>query len=417
MTSGKQSLTAPYYVRGLALGIPAYLIGIHLWSWILMSSFYLGGHSDFRQIYAAAYMVRTGHAAHLYDPVSQERAQNELVSPAQVMPFIRPAYELLAFLPLTWLRYRTAYFLLLGVNLVCLGLVYRLLRPRMTNLAAIYPWLPIALFLGFLPIAAALIQGQDSILFLLMLTSAFMLMEHEEELWCGVVVGLALFKFQVIIPLAIIFLLWRRWSFMKGFALSGLAVGGISLWITGLSQVQAYIRILWLVGTSFVGHGYPVVIQRMANLHGLTFGLLGHHVAASWIPTLTLLASVAVLALIARLKLENTRDALLLAIAASAVLSYHLFIHDLSIVLIPLVVSLDRFLHGEADGDSDARLRFRLAAFVFVSPLLISYTGEHFYLVAVPLITFVLVQARKSMPAHDSVPIEIPEAVKQPRVA
>ena len=54
----------PYYVRGLALGIPAYLIGVHLWAWIFMAPFYLGGHSDFRQIYAAAQMVRTRAKRH-----------------------------------------------------------------------------------------------------------------------------------------------------------------------------------------------------------------------------------------------------------------------------------------------------------------------------------------------------------------
>lgn len=51
---------APYYVKALALGLTAYLLGVHLWIWVLMASFYLGGHSDFRQIYATAQMVRSG---------------------------------------------------------------------------------------------------------------------------------------------------------------------------------------------------------------------------------------------------------------------------------------------------------------------------------------------------------------------
>src|SRR5205814_9807818 len=50
-------LGAPHYVRSVAMGLSAFVVAAHLWSWISMSSFYLGGHSDFRQLSAAAYMV------------------------------------------------------------------------------------------------------------------------------------------------------------------------------------------------------------------------------------------------------------------------------------------------------------------------------------------------------------------------
>ena len=44
----------PYYVKAVAMGIPAYLVGVHLWTWVLMSGFYLGGHSDFRVSFTPA---------------------------------------------------------------------------------------------------------------------------------------------------------------------------------------------------------------------------------------------------------------------------------------------------------------------------------------------------------------------------
>jgi Glycosyltransferase family 87 len=395
--------TAPYYVKALAMGIPAYLIGVHLWTWILMSPFYLGGHSDFRQIYAAASMVRTGHRGELYDLAAQERTQNELVSSDEVMPFVRPAYELLLFVPISLLHYRSAYSLFLALNLVMLALIYRLLRPRLENLAAIFPWFPASLFLGFLPVAAALIQGQDSILVLLILTVAFLLLNRKKQFLSGVVVGFALFKFQIIIPLAVIFLLWKRWSFFKGFAFSGGVVSGISVWITGRSQVLAFVRILLFVGGSHVGHGYPILTQRMANLHGLIFGLLGGRVSALWIPLLTLLASMVLLIFAARAEIQSDSEALLVALVASTLLSYYLFIHDLSVLLLPLVLCLNRSLLGEAEGEPRARLRFRIAALAFVSPLLISYAGEYFYLAAVPFLHWMRLLVLKRDGEYDTV--------------
>src|SRR6266852_4898403 len=151
----------PYYVRACVLGIPAYLVGVHLWTWVFTVSVFLGGRADFRQLYAAGYMVRTGHANELYDYDAQKYFQDKLVSPAQVaLPFVRPAYQALVFAPLSRLTYRQAYFAFLVINVAILGVVFVLLLPWRQNLAIVYRWFPLTLFLGFLPMAAALIQGQ-----------------------------------------------------------------------------------------------------------------------------------------------------------------------------------------------------------------------------------------------------------------
>ena len=55
------TIRIPYYVRGLALGVPAYLVGVHLWTWVFMGSILMAGACDFREFYTAGYTLRTGH--------------------------------------------------------------------------------------------------------------------------------------------------------------------------------------------------------------------------------------------------------------------------------------------------------------------------------------------------------------------
>ena len=295
---------APYYVRGLALGLLAFLIGIHLWTWVFLLPTFLGGRSDFRQLYTAGYMVRSGHARELYSYNSQLRFQNERVSRADIpLPFIRPAYQALLFVPFSWLRYKTAYFAFLAINLVLLAVSFRLLRPWMDNLAKIYRWLPAAMFLGYLPIAAALMQGQDSILLLTLLLAAAVLLGRGRDLAAGVSVGLGLFKLQLVLPIALLFLVWRRWRFSVGFAISAGAAGVISVWLVGLAQTRIYVRSLVAMGAGLRSQAdllrYPVPVASMANLRGLILGLAGSRVSGFWVQAATIVLSGLVLALVA----------------------------------------------------------------------------------------------------------------------
>jgi hypothetical protein len=372
-------LGVPYYVRGLALGISAYFIGVHLWTWIFMFGTFLGGRSDFRQLYTAGYMVRTGHKHQLYDYNAQLRYQNEVVSQAEIpLPFIRPAYEAWIFAPLSVLAYSSAYLLLLTINCGLVVICYCMLRPDMQNLAQIYPWLPAAIFLGFLPLAAALMQGQDSILFLLLLTISYRLLTSQWEFYAGLVLGAGAFKFQILIPIALLFFFWRRWCFFVGVLSTSLLALLISIATVGSEQTTIYVR-------SLIGFNdasglsdllrYPISPTLMANIHGLVTGI-GEFVPLQRIQVLTLVLSLAVLAVLAFR--QPARDAFFVAIPAGALVSYYLLIHDLTILLLPLLVMLNRNIIAGSR-------RIQIAAtLMFVAPLCISYSAEHFYVVTLP---------------------------------
>jgi hypothetical protein len=385
------------YLPDLLLGVSPILLAVQLLGWLTFFPSALHGHADFRQLYAAGYMVRSGHAGELYDYRAQQKFQDMLVgSDERALPFIRPAYQALFFAPFSLLSYRTAYLMYLGLNLVLLTITFWLLRAHMRNLARAWRGLPVFVFLVFYPIALALMQGQDSILLLTLLAAALVALDRGWELVAGILVGLGLFKLQIVIPIALLFLLWKRWRFFAGFALSASLVSLVSLLVVGFAQTAAYARSLLSVGTSLASaNQFPLRVSIMANLRGLIFGLTGARLSALWIQALTIVASILVLLWVAVMAPRRPRrtDALVSAITASVIVSYYLFIHDLSVLLIPIALTLDRFIvaHAETTGGVLDRATAWMSAGLLVAPMCIFLMPGHFYLVSLPLCAFMVI--------------------------
>jgi hypothetical protein len=69
----------------------------------------------------------------------------------------------------------------------------------------------------FLPFAVALIQGQDSFFLLTALVCSFVAMERNRDFLSGAILALGLFKFQFVLPIALLFALWKEWRVVAGF--------------------------------------------------------------------------------------------------------------------------------------------------------------------------------------------------------
>src|SRR5689334_21586360 len=92
--------TGPYYVRALALGVPAILLTLHISGWLFFVPAISHGHFDFRHLYTAGYMVRTGHARELYQYDVEKQFEDSLLSHEEIaLSFIHLAYEALLFVP------------------------------------------------------------------------------------------------------------------------------------------------------------------------------------------------------------------------------------------------------------------------------------------------------------------------------
>ena len=388
-------------MQDILLGILPIVFCMQFLAWLTFLPKALRGHADFRQLYVAGYMVRTGHRTQLYDYAAQTYFQNTLVSnDERALPFIRPAYQALMFVPFSLLPYRTAYLGFLLLNVLLLALAFLILQPRLRGLSRVWPGLPPALFLGFYPVALALMQGQDSILLLALLAAALVSLERNRDLTAGALAGVGLFKFQIVVPIVLLFLLWRRWRFVKGFMFSAILVGLLSFITSGWAETVVFVHSLLSVGAGLPAVpgeiNFPLRINIMANLRGLIYGLASLRAPQRWLQVTTLLlSSLVVISVRARGRQQRGGDALILAITAGVVVSYYLFIHDLSILLIPIVLTLDRFISRNGTGEPFGRAAAAISALLFVAPMCIFVIPAHFYLVSVLICAFLFVLMKR----------------------
>jgi Glycosyltransferase family 87 len=406
-----KALVVPYYVRACALGISAYLIGIHLWTWVFNVRYFLAGRADFRAMYVAGYLVRTGQRDRLYDFGLQSRLQDSIVGPSNTpLPFNHLSYESLLFAPLSLFTYRTAYLIFLGLNLCLLGACFGMFRSWTQNLSEIYPWFPVALFAGYLPIAAALIQGQDSILLLTIFAGSFLLVERNQDAWAGVLLGLTIFKFQLALPIALMFLLWKNWGLLTGFVVTSTLVLCGSVWLVGPAGIRTYIHLLLTMSNTITPEYLRNVASpnQMPNLRGLMFGLANHRIPASFVQIITVSLSAAVLFWgTCRSGLRRGLVGFLAAITIATLVSYHLNIHDLSVMFLPIVCVLDRFVQSEGNGQTMDKWLARSAALAFCAPVAESFFPEHLYLASVPVFIFLAILLRH--PVATGMPVPPPE--------
>jgi glycosyl transferase family 87 len=322
----------PYYVLALAMAIPAVLVGVEIPSWLFLGSQTYALQSDLRVLYTPGYMLRTGQAKDIYDFSAIRRNQEEKVAPDNsAVPFLHPAYEATVFMLLSFLPYRAAYVVWAGVNFAILGLIYFLLRPCLPDLSAVGPkWIPPALLLGFMPVAFTILAGQDSLFLLLVLVLAYRRI-GSDEMQAGILLGLGMFRFQVLLPVVALFLLWRSLKFVWGWVVGSAVVLSVSVAITGVGAQMQYARLLRQMGSV----SFWLLLRRMPNLRGLfaacDFGM---------VPLALVSVSIFVVAAAIGAR-QNAQQRLLLAVSVSALVTYYLFLHDLSVLALPILLAIN----------------------------------------------------------------------------
>lgn len=336
------------YVRRIALqltsaqfhevifGLLPLLLGGQLLLWVVLLPIGLRGNADFGMFYTAGSMVRGGHSHELYDYDVETRFQNALVSKTPA-PYTHLPYEALLFDPISKLPYRSAYLMFVVLNLALVVFTGWLMRVPVEH-----RWLSAAIFVSYFPISAAIADGQDSIILLLITGVAWRLFTRRQEGLAGALLALGLFRFQLVLPIAGLLFLWRRWRFVAGFVLSAVAVLSVSTWLAGIDQMRIYgLHLVSLSSIAAQESGYSLSHSqsyRMVNLRAFFANILPGSQANA---VVTLIASFALLLFVAgRGRAITLSHKFAIAVAFSALVSYHLFVYDLAILLIPMMAAL-----------------------------------------------------------------------------
>jgi hypothetical protein len=364
-------------LRPLLVTFLAAMIVLHGWMFFSLRREIAAGYPDFTIFYTAGKCILQGHGRQLYDLETQFAIQREFASAVKhrenPLPFNHPPFEALLFAPLARLPYVAAYLVWAVFNLALILGFWILLRPRLLSLHGFLPALPLLAMFAFFPLVMALLQGQDSILLLFLYGLAFSALATGRNFVAGVCLGLALFKFQLVLPFVLVLLLRRQWRAVAGFAFTAFGLLLLSMAVVGWSGVLAYPGfVLGLSRSSAQAGIYP---RDMPNLRGLVNGSL--QLAGLPAKVLIIALSIALVALAAygwRVQTERAHSGrqfvlgFSLCLTVTIITSYHMLTHDLSLLILPILLLAERLVSGEVVGPARAILVASLAV-LFLTPL------------------------------------------------
>ena len=332
------------------------------------------GDPDFSVYYTAGRMLREGRGSQLYDPHAQLAMQREFSANAEIrhglLPYIHPPFEALIFLPLTFLPYPAAYALWNGLNLGILFGVSRLMRASVESFRHISGVDLYLALLAFFPVFANFHQGQDAILLLLVVLLAFRRWERGADFAAGLWIGAGLFKYHLILPLAVVLVLWRGRKFLLGLLTTASAVILISLAIVGWHGALTYPGFTWRV-LSQPGLG-RIPFRQLPNLLGLLAGWSSGEYTSWLLPAAALAGSILLLAVAVRMgKFAGNRPlarmAFAFALTSALFVGYSTNTYDLALLVLPMALVIDHYLRESAEPSTQ-----RIALIVPILPLLFS---------------------------------------------
>jgi hypothetical protein len=388
-----------FFLPSLGLG----LIALHLVVFWLVRREAVAGAPDFRIFYTAGLMLRRGQGQSLYKDELQAQTQQEVAPKAftdqGLLPYNHPPFEAILYVGLTYIPYLRAYFCWMLLNVGLLAATVYIARPWLPTLCESFPELLFLTPLAFFPAAYALMQGQDSVLLLALYVLAYAAFRRRQDLRAGVCLGLGLFKFHLVLPFAFVLLLGRRWRALCGLLLTAAFDVAISWALVGWREFLYYPRYAWLINRQQPTR--VIVPRNMPNLRGLFTGWPGLAPAPPWLAVLLFAASLGLLIWASRQwkpgDLENTHawnTGFSIVVLATFLVGYHSYNQDMSILLLPVLLTLDRVLQGNSH-EQDTRLRVALGL-MFFSPLYLVLTlhYEHQNLFSLVLLGFVACLAK-----------------------
>jgi hypothetical protein len=350
-----------------------------------------GGYFDFVSFYTAGKMVKEGLRRQLYNYDAQQRLQRDLTGRTTPLPYNHPAFESLLFVPLAFLPYLWAYRLWTLVNLLLMGFSAYLLRAHLANIHRLSLRLILVLSL-FIPMFVTLLQGQDSILMLFLYTLVFLSLREKRESRAGCFLALALLKFQLVLPFVPVFFVKRSWKLVRAFLGLSLLLGLASLGLTGWGGVRDWLNLVRHQNDRLPygpeGAVRTISPLAMPNLRGFLYALLSGSARPVVLDLLVALCSVLLVVwAVTRWKGQSTYEGrafdLLFALNLEVALlvAYHLNLHDLVLIGLPVLLVFNHIETVEAPGSVRRLGLVAATALLFLLlALLLKAGSQHFHL-------------------------------------
>lgn len=383
--------------RGLARLFIAGILCLHTLFFIDLWPRIKRGYPDFVVYYTAATILRDGLGHQLYvehvQSEVQKRFTGQLPERLAPLPYIHPPAEALIFVPLTRLSFLQAFLLWDLINIAILFSVAWLLRMEVSWLRSVPAWEFVLGCLAFFPVFESLLQGQDSILQLLFCVLAWRALKKNADVMAGCWFALGAFKFQLMLPIVLLIVIWKRKGVLIGFVAVSTMVALTSVGLVGWQGLLHYPTFaLQIANTPGLGGVPPDFIP---NLHGLVMGWPFHLSGA--VGTSVVILSSAGLIVFAAARgqkgegPENSALHFALAIAVSDLVGWQTNVHDFSLLVLPLVLIVDYCLRTPPRQLGNTFALLYPALPILISPLwfVLWLSVGHMNLMAIPLLWWV----------------------------
>ncbi len=321
----------------------AWITGIVLWlSWLLsiilgpgnldLASQAIG--TDYLQFYASGLTLARGASSQLYDFAYQAQLEQEIIGP-DLQYFhanLTPPFLAWVFVPLSSIPYAWSFAAWSGIGFIYAWVSLRMLGTRET-------WRRLAWALSWFPVFASISFGQNSLLSLFILCLAYLLWQRKHKYSAGLVASLLLYKPQLLIGVAILWLIqWRRdWKTLTGLLTGGCILAGL----TFIFLPEAAIDYLHLVRDFLPGmiYGEQFPLYHLHALRGFLVLLLPGQI---WLVELvSIIVSITGLIFYLRI-LKSVRNEpklqFVAAICFTIFITPHAMIYDWVLLLIPAVL-------------------------------------------------------------------------------
>ncbi len=346
---------------------------------------------DFVDLYTGGLIICQGNGSKLYDLHEQAKVQATVFKRKHVLIYMQPPFEALFWAGLARLSFLRAYVVWGVVNISLWMLFVYLMRPCAPVPRQTFQYFIVCF--GFFPLWVALLQGQTSILLLVLYTLTFLSLRRGRDFRAGLFLGLGLFKFPLVLPFALICFLRRKWKLMAGFGLAATMLGGISIAAVGPAGVLSYINLL----IETIRHPATMTPWNMPTMRDFFSAVVGGRVAVKWVSATSALVSMVLILFTAwrwwRGDRRGGRGSLSLvfavALGVSIVTGFHLNTHDLSPMLLPVLLVIGS---PQASVKSSWRLLLTVSILILYTPpvyLLLSM-WRRMYLLWLCLLTFVV---------------------------